>query len=134
MRIKTSKKKKIACLTFCAFMYFLCFLCFICAKKNIWVKVACLRFVLLCVWNLFVNKIKLPWYPRLYHYWIWPLRYCRLRKQMGCKFYNHSCANVKMNEFVFYAIQNHLSRCWYSSILCWGFYNTSIAKRKINAL
>ena len=56
MRIKTSKRKKIACLTFCAFYAFyahkihlrggkslVCILCFLC---------------FLCVWNLLVKKNK----------------------------------------------------------------------------
>ena len=40
MRIKTSKKKKIACLTFCAFYSFYA------RKKRLSESVACLRFVL----------------------------------------------------------------------------------------
>ena len=92
---KTSKKKKIACLTFYAFYDFCAFYAFcLCMRiKKIWVKVACLRFCAFCAFYankkhlsksrllrfvlfmlLFVckifswKKIKWPWYPHLYYY------------------------------------------------------------------
>ena len=90
--IKTSKRKKVACLTFCAFyvfgafytfyarikrrsetrlfdvLYFLCFLCFLCVwKTSEWKLFICVLYFLcfLCVWNLFLKENKTALIPSI---------------------------------------------------------------------
>ena len=76
MRIKTSKRKKIACLTFCAFCAFYAFYAH---KKHLrGGKSLVWRFVLFVLFMLFVllvrvksfrkKKNKLPWYSHLHYY------------------------------------------------------------------
>ena len=85
MRIKTSKRKKIACLTFCAFCDFYAFWAF-CAlyahKKHL--SESCLfAFCTFCtfffVCEIFSWKKNLFWYPHLYYYSSTHLQYVGIK-------------------------------------------------------